>query len=147
MRSVTIGMAVVEKRYMADYSIVVSVEREGPASNHSLPLKEVRREDVQNPGLHGTISDKRAQELRPRTWSVKDQYILPTYGFPSLSTAPVYIESVFLLEFAYSGERFSGRLRRDGAPTDRISKVPDRLYGVLFQFEHRCCPVILPGKE
>ena len=39
-------------------------------------------------------------ELRSRTWRVKDQYILPTYGFPSLSTAPVYIESEFLSEFA-----------------------------------------------
>ena len=45
---------------MADDPIVVCVEREGPSSNHSLPLKEVRREDVQNTGLHGAVNDKQA---------------------------------------------------------------------------------------
>lgn len=38
------------------------------------------------------------QDVRSRTWRVKDQSILPMYGFPYLSTAPV-----FSLEFACGG--------------------------------------------
>ena len=46
------------KYYMADDSAVICVEWEGPSSNHSLPLKEVRREDVENAGLNGAVGDK-----------------------------------------------------------------------------------------
>jgi len=53
-------MTDVGKYYVADDPVIVCVEWEGPSSNHSLPLKEVRREDVQNTGLHGAVSDKRA---------------------------------------------------------------------------------------
>ena len=51
------------KYYVADDSVVVCVEWEGPSSNHSLPLKEVRREDVENPGLNGAVSDKRVPKI------------------------------------------------------------------------------------
>ena len=43
---------------MADDPIVVGVEREGVSGNQPLPSKEVRCEDVQNPGLCGAVSDK-----------------------------------------------------------------------------------------
>lgn len=46
------------KYYMADDSVVICVEWEGSSSNHSLPLKEVRGEDVENPGLNGAVSVK-----------------------------------------------------------------------------------------
>ena len=60
MRSVGVRIRDARKQYVADDPIVVSVEREGPAGNHSIPPEEVRSEDVQYPALHGMVSDKRA---------------------------------------------------------------------------------------
>jgi len=65
MRSVGIRVTGVEKYYVADDSIAVGVEWEGPSSNHSLPLKEVRCENVQNSGLDWAVSDKWALPRRP----------------------------------------------------------------------------------
>ena len=104
MGSATTGMAGVKSNYVIDNSIAVGVEWKGISSNQSLPSKEVRCEYVHNPGLCGQLeTSKLYPSLRLRTWRAKDQYILPIYGFPSLSTAPVYIESEFLFDFACGG--------------------------------------------
>ena len=41
------------KHYVIDNPIVVGAEWEGISSNQSLPVKEVGRENVQNPALRG----------------------------------------------------------------------------------------------
>jgi len=60
MLSVMIRTEWVGKDYVTDHPIVVCAEREGVARNQTLPVKKVGCENVQNPALHGTISDKRA---------------------------------------------------------------------------------------
>lgn len=58
MKSVTEGTGGAGKRYVADNSIVVCVKRKRKSRNQSLPIKEVRCENVQNPSLRGYVGDK-----------------------------------------------------------------------------------------
>lgn len=57
-------MAHIGKGYVADDSMIVSVKWNGKSSNHTLPLEELRGEDVQNPALRGSVSDKQGLPTR-----------------------------------------------------------------------------------
>ena len=141
-------MAGVEKYYVADDSIVVGFEWEGPPSNHSLPLKEVRREDVQNPGLHGVVSDKRVLPGAKTTHLESEGPVHPSdIRIPLLVNCTSVHRIRVLVRACLWWNRFSGRLGRGGTPTDRIGEIPDRLYNILVQFEDGCCPVFSPGDE